>query len=232
MEKHPFSYLMQSEVSPAELRRMVRNGEGFHLEFKRKANHPDKIAREIVAFANSEGGILLVGVDDDGSVYGSKHVQEDAYVIRHYLMTHCIPSISFRFEKVPLNSRRDVLLLRIPASRRKPHFLRQESARRRKQAFVRVDDKSVTASHEMIQVLRQEHRQRGVTLAFGEHERRLLQYFEDLPRITVAEASRLLDTSRRRASLSLVLMVRAGLLHIHPTGREDYFTLAEEAFQE
>jgi predicted HTH transcriptional regulator len=50
------------------LKALVRQGEGMHLEFKLKAAHPEKIVREIVAFANAQGGLLLVGVGDDKSI--------------------------------------------------------------------------------------------------------------------------------------------------------------------
>ena len=73
----------------AELRKLVRQGEGENLEFKRKATHPDKIAREIIAFANTTGGILLVGVDDDKSIYGCKYADEEAFAIQSFLDNHC-----------------------------------------------------------------------------------------------------------------------------------------------
>jgi predicted HTH transcriptional regulator len=49
---------------------LVRKGEGATLEFKLKSNHPEKIVREVVAFANSQGGLLLIGVGDDKSIPG------------------------------------------------------------------------------------------------------------------------------------------------------------------
>ena len=55
-----------------QLRRLVSQGEGQHLEFKRKASFPEKIVRELIAFANTEGGTLLIGVDDDKSIPGVK----------------------------------------------------------------------------------------------------------------------------------------------------------------
>ncbi len=63
------------------LKALVRQGEGMHLEFKLKATHPEKIVREIVAFANAEGGLLLVGVGDDRSVPGVKFADEDEYIL-------------------------------------------------------------------------------------------------------------------------------------------------------
>ncbi len=55
------------------------------MAFKRKATHPEKILREIIAFANTEGGTLLVGVDDDKSIPGVKHPEDESYVIKREL---------------------------------------------------------------------------------------------------------------------------------------------------
>ena len=60
-----------------ELQRLVRKGEGQFLEFKRKANHPEKIVKELVSFANSGGGTLLLGVSDDGKLNGVRNPHED-----------------------------------------------------------------------------------------------------------------------------------------------------------
>ncbi len=64
-----------------ELKKLVSEGEGIQLEFKRKASYPEKIVRELIAFANTEGGTLLIGVDDDGSVPGVKYPEEEAHVV-------------------------------------------------------------------------------------------------------------------------------------------------------
>lgn len=60
------------------LRKLVAQGEGATLEFKRKAAHPEKIICEMVAFANTQGGTLLVGVSDDGNLAGLKFPDEEA----------------------------------------------------------------------------------------------------------------------------------------------------------
>ncbi|MEX2483800.1 MAG: ATP-binding protein [Brumimicrobium sp.] len=49
-----------------ELRALLSQGEGLHLEFKESVN--SSLSKEIVAFANAKGGIILVGVDDNGSI--------------------------------------------------------------------------------------------------------------------------------------------------------------------
>ncbi|RMG16793.1 MAG: ATP-binding protein [Bacteroidetes bacterium] len=212
-----------------ELRKLVKEGEHSQLEFKRKARHPDKIARELVAFANSEGGTLLVGIDDDGSIYGSKTAGEDEFVLRRYIQQHISPALPYQLEKISVSSRHEVLAFLVEPSCRKPHSLKMEDGRWR--AFVRVEDMSVQASYEMKQLLRLQRRSKGVSIAFGEAEARLLQYLEELPHITLDETRKLLNISRRRASSLLVLLVRAGLLRIQPTRRGDYFCLSQEAFE-
>lgn len=64
-----------------DLKQLVARGEGESLEFKRKAATPDKIVREMIAFANAGGGHLLVGISDDGEITGLKHPEDDC--LRH-----------------------------------------------------------------------------------------------------------------------------------------------------
>ncbi|HEY4613790.1 MAG TPA: ATP-binding protein, partial [Bacteroidota bacterium] len=49
---------------------LVQEGEGFEVEFKRKVSSAEKISRALVAFANTKGGMILFGIDDDGSIVG------------------------------------------------------------------------------------------------------------------------------------------------------------------
>jgi predicted HTH transcriptional regulator len=212
----------------SELRKLVRNGEGQELEFKRKATHPNRIAREIIAFANTDGGKLLVGVDDDQTIYGCKYADEEAYAITSFMELYCKPRIRFTLDKISITPKREVLVFDIQESRRKPHFLLYEN---QKQTFVRVEDMSITASREMITVLRNSHRQNGVSIRFGEREKTLFQYLEEFENITLAETQKLLKTTRRSAAGLLVVLVRAGLLSIHPTEKGDYFRLSSEAFE-
>lgn len=213
-----------------ELKRLVQQGEGQYLEFKRKAHHPDKLAREMVAFANTGGGRLLIGVDDDGTIYGSKYPGEDIFALRRFLDAHCRPALGYRIEQVKVTARREVLVVQVRPGTRRPYYLYYPDPPGGRAAFVRVADKSVTASREMIQVLRHAERPRGVALQVGEAEQKLLRHLEAAPNITLTETQKLLQISRRQASTKLVLLVRTGLLRIHPSERGDRYTLAEEAF--
>lgn len=60
-------------MTRSDLRQLIANGEHSGVEFKRDDLHSRTLAKELVAFANFDGGQLLLGVDDDGSVSGLKH---------------------------------------------------------------------------------------------------------------------------------------------------------------
>lgn len=57
-------------MTPQELQSLIQQGENTAVEFKAIPVRPETVAREMVAFANGSGGILLLGVADDGSCSG------------------------------------------------------------------------------------------------------------------------------------------------------------------
>ena len=57
-------------MTKTELLELIKNGENSGIEFKRDTEEPQKLAKELVAFANLRGGRVILGIDDDGSVVG------------------------------------------------------------------------------------------------------------------------------------------------------------------
>lgn len=212
-----------------ELKRLVLKGEGQALEFKRKANHPEKIVREMVAFANTNDGILLIGVEDDKTIYGSKTPDEEIFAVTHHIELYA-PFIKYSFEKVAISQKREILVFYIEESEKKPVYLKDYLQPTRKNAFVRAADKSIIASIEMEYILRYQSQQMGVQFRFGAREQQILQYLEKNPAITLEIAQQLLNLGKKQTSITLVTLVRAGLLQIHPTEQGDFFRLNEKAF--
>lgn len=215
----------------SELKQWVRQGEGKKLEFKRKANHPNKISRELVAFANSGGGMLLIGVDDNCEIFGTKTPLEDLYALQTFLAQFVTPELPLRWERIPVTNKREVIQIHVLESKKKPHFLLVPYEQtQRKVAFVRVNDMSVKASRTMVSLMFHSRKNQGVSLQIGEGEKALLEYLEIHPNITLSQAQKLLKTSKRVTSGKLISLVRAGILSIHPTEKGDYFRLVEESF--
>jgi predicted HTH transcriptional regulator len=210
------------------LKSLVSQGEGLQLEFKLKAAHPEKIVREVVAFANSAGGILLIGVGDDKSIRGVKFADEEDYLLSQAIQKHCQPGIPYILERIPLADEREVLAYHIPKSPLRPHQVFTQSDQIPK-VYVRVEDRSVQASREMREVLKGEKKQRSYRFQYGDKERLLMQYLGSHPHITVEEFARLANIPRQIASRTLVLLVLSNVLRIHPEEVQDFFLRNEEA---
>lgn len=209
-----------------DVQRLIEEGEGFELEFKRKVSSPQKIARTISSFANTGGGVILFGVDDDGSIVGIESEKSELDLIDESARILCDPPVEMEIKIVPFN-RRDVIVVFVEESGDKPHYAKDENGE--SSVFIRVKDNTVIASKEVVKVLRDERPEKApLKLSIGENEKRLFAYLEAHPRITVSEYAELINVSIRRASRILTTLVRAGVIRIHTLERTDYFTLASE----
>lgn len=207
----------------AELRRLVREGEGLHLEFKRKASFPDKIARELIAFANTDGGTLLVGVDDDGALAGLKFPEEELLVIEKELEAHCRPILPMTSQVIRVSENRFVLRLEVTRSERRPH---RYVADEKRTAFVREKDQTIRASREMTEVIRRLKSSKGTRFSYGEAEQKLIRFLAENPHISLSQFAQLAGLKRFLASRTLIRLVLANVLKITPTEKGDLFSRA------
>lgn len=210
-----------------ELREIILGGESSTVEFKRKFTSGEKIARELIAFANTSGGYLLVGVDDDGTIIGVDSEKHELALIS-IAAALIEPPLELTTEIVEIEWK-DVIVIHVPNSPHKPHKLRGESDDDRphdRKAFIRQGEHSVAAGREMVRFLAAQRADAPpMTLSIGDRERRLFTYLERHGRVSVPDFAKLVNISRRRASQILVKLVRAGILHIHTEGGHDHFTL-------
>lgn len=206
------------------LKELVKKGEGEHLEFKLKSNHPEKIVREVVAFANSGGGKLLVGVGDDKTIKGLKDADEDEFTLTRAIDKYIYPKISFKKERVAITPDRDVLVLTIPRSVDKPHYVVDDTGAR--QAYIRVEDKSIQASREMKEIMRRGRGERDISFQYGDKEKKLMKLLDEKESVTVDLFAAFAGIPRKIASNTLVVMVLARILEVHPHEMIDRFTMS------
>lgn len=210
-----------------ELREIISRGECSTVEFKRKFTTVDKIAREIIAFANTTGGMLLIGVDDNGTIVGVDSEKEQIAQVE--ACNHVItPELAMTTEVVEIDFR-DVVIIHVPNSQNKPHRLVSDDPHERpheRKAYIRQGEKSVTASREMTRILASQNpTSPPMTLSIGDRERRLFTYLERHGRASVTDFARLVNISKRRAAQILVKLVRAGVVHINSDAGGDFYTL-------
>lgn len=208
---------------------LIEEGEGFSIEFKRRISSAEKIARTLISFANTKGGTVLFGIDDDGSIIGVESEKMEIELIEIAGKDFCAPPIHPVVEIVPWNGR-DIIVCQVDESKNKPHYFLGERDRdngENTRVYIRINDKTVMASREVVRILQNENPDASpLRLIIGENEKRLFTYLETNEKITVREFGRLVNISDRRASRILVQLVRAGVVRIHTHEKEDFFTLA------
>jgi predicted HTH transcriptional regulator len=206
-----------------ELRLLVSQGEGTQLEFKRKATHPDKVVRELVAFANTNGGVLLIGVDDDQSIPGVQYPEEEMMGIYDTLEKCCRPPLVYHETIIALANHKFVVRLDIEQSEKRPHYYLHADS---KETYVRFNDMSIKATAEMEEIVRRKRKKKDMLFTYGEEEHKLMKYLEDHKTITFAQFRELTELNRFKASRKLILLVLANVLKIEATEKGDFYSRA------
>jgi predicted HTH transcriptional regulator len=205
------------------VKKQIFEGEGVKLDFKKTITSCEKIARTMVSFANNKGGRLLIGVADDGTIKGVKSEDEERYMITKAAHLYARPALEPVFEEVYVDDKL-VLIVDTPESTLKPHYALAEDGKWR--VYVRVKDKSVLASKIVVDVLKRSTENTGVLIEYSSKEKSLLEHLEKTTRITVKEYCDLIKVGRRAAQRILVNMVLSGIIRIHTTDKEEYYTAA------
>ncbi|MFY0598200.1 MAG: ATP-binding protein [Cyclobacteriaceae bacterium] len=210
-----------------DVKRLVNGGESETVEFKRKVAHPEKIVKEAVAFANTKGGTLLVGVDDNQTIPGLKHAEEEDYLMQKALRELCRPKLTYETIIVKLNEKRSVLCYQIGASSNKPHYAFEKKQHRYGKAFIRVKDRSIQASREIRKILKFNNQPRDVQFSYGENEKLLFNYLKDHDHVTISQFQTISGLEYNPCSEILIKMVLANVLKIIPQESEDWYKAVE-----
>lgn len=96
--------------------------EGKTLEFKRDLSSPTRPLRTVVAFANSAGGRLVIGVNDDGTVAGVTDPLSEEERITSLITDRISPQLVPAIDLVTMGEA-TILVVDVPLSTRRPHYM-------------------------------------------------------------------------------------------------------------
>ena len=210
------------------VKKLIFEGEGVKLDFKKKITSCEKIARTMVSFTNNKGGILLIGVADNGTITGVKNEDEERYMITKAATQFAKPVIEPVFEEIYLDDKM-VLAVEIPESPLKPHYALADDGKW--WVYVRVKDKSVLASKIVVDVLKRSSSNEGVFIEYSNNEKALLQHLDKAARITVKECCELLNVGRAKAQRLLVNLILSGIIRINTTEKEEFYTMLDMRYE-
>ena len=203
------------------IKKLISEGEGVSLDFKKTITSCEKIARTMVSFANNKGGRLLIGVYDDGTIKGVKSEDEERYMITRAAHLFARPALEPTFEEVYVDDKL-VLVVDIKPSDEKPHYALADDGKW--WVYIRVKDKSVLASKIVVDVLKRSSQDEGVLIEYSTKEKALLEYLGTNERINIQEYCKLLKMTRRGAQRVIVNLALSGVIKIHTNEKEEYYT--------
>ena len=201
----------------------IQEGEGLQQDFKKTISSQIKIAKTIVSFANTRGGRIIIGVNDQGKITGIKS-DEEIFMIEGAATFYAKPEVPVEFHLFEVQNK-SVLVIEIPESQNKPHYAKDEDGKW--WVYIRVKDQTVLASKIVVEVLKKETQKENILIEYSSKEKALLQYLAVHNRITLAEFSKLVNISKRRASRILVNLICSGIIRSHQTEKVEFYTLSE-----
>ena len=182
-------------VRGGSLLKLIKQGEHQQQDFKYCITDSKKIARSLVAFANTDGGRLLVGVKDNGRIAGVRS-DEEYYMIESAAKMYSKPPIEFTTHQHFVEGK-TVLEVIIEPSAEKPHFALDDEGKW--WAYFRKEDENRLANKIMIGVWKRQKSKDGILISYSDAEKCLLDYLANHDKISVSKFARIAHLSYKKA---------------------------------
>ena len=203
---------------------LIQEGEHQMLDFKFEISDSRRIARSLAAFANTDGGRLLVGVKDNGAIAGVRS-DEEIHMIQAAAEMCCQPKVEYTTEEWEINGK-TVLEVIIPKDKYHKHKAPDNQGIYK--IFVRVKDENLVADSVLIKVWKADKFARPAKIAFTDTETLLLHYLREHGEITLKEFQELAHISKRKAEAILADFILVGTIILVQTSQNTVFRLVED----
>ncbi|GAP44302.1 protein containing divergent AAA domain [Lentimicrobium saccharophilum] len=206
---------------PSHIRKLISEGEHQQLDFKFGITDSKKIARSLAAFANTDGGRLLLGVKDNGAIAGVRS-DEEFYMVEAGASLYCRPEVHFEMKEWEENGK-TVLEIIIPKSGNAPHSAPDKDGEYR--VYVRVGDQNFPANGVLKKVWKKQKDPKGVYIEYGVIERTLLAYLEVHQKITLSAFRRISGYSLPRCEHILADFIILNIIKMNYSESGVFYTL-------
>jgi predicted HTH transcriptional regulator len=173
---------MKSKVHP--IKRLINQGEHQQLDFKYEISDAARIARSLAAFANTDGGKLLIGVKDNGVIRGIRS-DEELYMLENAAQNYCQPEVKFTTKEWEIDDK-VVLEADIPYSKKHIHKAPDNDGEYK--AYVRVDDQNLLANGVLLKVWQKKKKNQKIKFVYTKPVQEVLFYLREHPFISLEQA--------------------------------------------
>jgi predicted HTH transcriptional regulator len=181
------------------LKKLIAEGENQRLDFKYCVSDSRKIARTLSAFSNSDGGRLLIGVRDNGSIAGIRS-DEEYYMVETAALLFCRPKITYSVKQHFAGSK-TILEVEVTRGKNRPYQAKDEDGRW--VSYFRQNDQTLAANRVLLHVWRKEEKETGILVRFGTVENTLFEYLSKNGSITLSRFRKIAKISTYKAEMIL-----------------------------
>jgi predicted HTH transcriptional regulator len=205
---HSGTINMLLQGSNSYIKRLILEGEHQQLDFKFEISDSRKIAKTLVAFSNTDGGTLLIGVKDNGNIAGVR-TDEEFFMVQAAAGMYCKPEIEFESKRWIADGK-TVLEVKIPKGKNYPYFAESEPGKWL--AYIRVKDENILATAVHLKVWKNKTHDNGILIEYSEKVKKLLEYLELNPSISISKFCRTAFLPKSAAENILADLIYFGLI--------------------
>ncbi|MCF8372086.1 MAG: ATP-binding protein [Bacteroidales bacterium] len=206
------------------IRNLIAQGEHQRQDFKFEISDSKKIAKSLSAFSNTDGGKLLVGVKDNGSIAGVRS-EEEYYMIEAAAQMYCKPEVFFTSKQWKIDGK-DILEIDIPKDKDKRPVLAQD-AEGKWLPYLRVADQNLVVNQVLLKVWEKQKNSTGVFIKYSKAEKTLLEYLDANGIISLTKYCKIAGIPHRLAQNILVNFIMLDIIDIVITQKQTYYRINE-----
>lgn len=205
------------------LKSYIREGEHQTQDFKFRVDDAKKIARTLAAFANTDGGRLLIGVKDNGKVVGV-NPEEEFHVIQGAASLYCKPELALKTQIMQYDHKL-VLEVVVDEVENKPVKALDDDGVWK--TYVRREDHTLLASKILIGVWKKLRNKTSTPQTFDVDEQLILNTIKEAGEITLSKLYR--ETKLKKAYIDrlLILFITWDVVEMKITPGGTYFSVGE-----
>lgn len=198
---------------------LIREGEHQQQDFKYRVSDACKLAKSVSAFANTDGGRLLIGVRGDGYLAGVRS-EEEIFMMHQAAYKFCKPEPSIKFDTFHIDGR-TIVIATIPPSDKRPVCAQDDEGRMR--AYIRIADENIVASPVHLALWRESQKPQGSVLTYNDDIKKLLNVMEGSQ--TLKQIVRLSRLPRHKVITLLARLIRFGTARWEYSDQQFLFSL-------
>ena len=204
------------------IRSLINEGEHQQQDFKYRVSDAMKLAKSVSAFANTDGGRLLIGVRDDGHMSGVRD-EEEIYMMHQAAYRYCRPEASIKFDTYHVEGR-TIVIATVPPSEKRPVCALGDDEKPR--AYIRIADENFVASPVHLAMWRDAQNARGAMMTYTDRVSQLLDSLQD-GALTLNQLVRRTKIPRPKVIMLLARLIRFNIVTCKHVDQQYWFGLSE-----